>query len=256
MSTSLNRSEFDSTTNSLSRKQREIAGRHDLFLSIARSVLHEHGFHHLSMDLVAEKAEYSKGTIYQHFSCKEEMLIQLCNHTIAGLYQLGQGATTYNGTHRERLLAFQVAHELWIELVPGDICMLQNLHTDGVLDKVDKPSRAKHDELEFGIINLVAGIIQQAMDDGELPLGQLGASELVYGLWSMSYGGQLLRSYQIPLKQLGISDPGRTITTMMQATLDGLGWQPFMTREQTNTLLVHFETEFFKADIEKLRLDY
>jgi AcrR family transcriptional regulator len=256
VSTSLNRSEFDSTTNSPSRKQREIADRHALFLRIARSVLHEHGFHQLSMDLVAEKAEYSKGTIYQHFSCKEEMLIQLCNHTMAGLYQLGQRAITYNGTHRERLLAFQVAHELWIELEPGDICMLQNLHTDGVLDKVDEPSRAKHDELEFGIISLVAGIIQQAMDDGELPVGQLGAAELVYGLWSMSYGGQILRSYQIPLKQLGVSNPGRAITTMMQATLDGLGWQPSMTREQTTTLLVHFETEFFKADIEKLRLDY
>ncbi len=99
-----------------------------MFLHIARSILHEQGFHQLSMDLVAEKAEYSKGTIYQHFSCKEEMLIQLCNRTMAGLYQLGQRAITYNGTHRERLLAFQVAHELWIELVPGDICMLQNLH--------------------------------------------------------------------------------------------------------------------------------
>lgn len=257
MSTPDNKSEHSPKSNNpLSRKQRELADRHALFLRIARGVLHEHGFHQLSMDLVAERAEYSKGTVYQHFSCKEEMLVQLCNHTMMGLYKLGQRAATYNGTHRERLLAFQVAHELWIELEPGDVCMLQNLHTDGVLDKVEEPSRKKHLELEFGIINLVASIIQQAMDDGDLPIRRLNATEMVYGLWSMSYGGQLLRSYQIPLDQMGVRDPGRTITTMIQATLDGLGWQPTMSQEQTSMLLIHFETEFFKADIEQLRLDH
>jgi len=242
--------------NSLSRKQREIADRHALFLRTSRELLHELGFHQFSMDLVAQRAEYSKGTVYQHFSCKEEILVQLCNRTIMGLHKLGQRAASYSGRHRERLLAFQVAHELWLEFEPGDIYMLQNLHTDGVLDKVDEPSRVKHHELEVGIIQLVASIIQDAMDDGDLPVGQLNAAELVYGLWSMSYGGQLLRSYQIPLKQLGIRDPGRAITTLIQTTLDGLGWQPSMTHEQTNALLIHFETEFFKADIDMLRLDY
>lgn len=245
-----------STTNSLSRKQRQIADRHALFLSTARKALHDHGFHQLSMDLVAEQAEYSKGTLYQHFSCKEEILIQLCNQTITGLHKLAQRATCYTGTHRERLLAFQIAHELWLELEPADVYMLQNLHTDGVLEKVEEQSRTTHFKIRSSIIALVTGVIQQAMDDGDLPIGQLNAEELVFGLWSMSYGAQLLRSYQIPLKQMGIRDSGRTITTMIQTTLDGLNWQPSMTHDQTNTLLIYLETEFFKTEIDKIRLKH
>ena len=240
--------------NSLSRKQRELADRHALFLNIAREVLHETGFHQLSMDLVADKAEYSKGTLYQHFSCKEEILLQLCNQTTYGMQILGQRAVTYKGTNRERLLAFQVAHELWLALEPSDIYMLQNLHTDGVLEKVDNQSRIRHQELQTGIISMVTSIVQQAMDDGELPSDHLNAAEVVYGLWSMNYGGQLLRSYDISLDQMGVHDPGRAITILTQATLDGLGWQPSMTFEQTDTLLNHLKTDFFNADIEQLRL--
>ncbi|MFK7854956.1 MAG: TetR/AcrR family transcriptional regulator [Granulosicoccus sp.] len=247
--------QFDTTNQAPSRKQREIADRHNLFLSIARKLVHEKGFHQLSMDVVAEQAEYSKGTLYQHFSCKEEILIQICNHTILVLHSLGQRAATYPGTHRERLLAFAVAHELWLELEPADIYMMQNVHTDGVLDKASEQSLETHNKLQNGILQLVAGIIQEAINDGDLPAGRINAAELVYGLWSMTYGGQLLRSYQIPLKEMGVLDPGGTITTLIQATLDGLGWKPSMSVEATSTLLVELQTNFFKADIETLRLN-
>lgn len=247
--------QLDARNEAPSRKQREIADRHNLFLSIARKLMHEQGFHQLSMDLVAEQAEYSKGTLYQHFSCKEEILIQICNHTISGLLSLGQRAASYPGTHRERLLAFAVAHELWLELEPGDIYMMQNVHTDGVLDKASEQSLEKHNKLQNVILQLVTNLIQEAINDGDLPAGHLNAAELVYGFWSMTYGGQLLRSYQIPLKEMGVLDPGSTITTLLQAMLDGLGWQPFMSAEATSNLVHQLRTEYFKADIETLRLN-
>jgi len=123
---------------SLSRKQRERAQRHELFLSIGRNLLHENGFHQLSMDLVAEHAEYSKGTIYQHFRCKEELLIQLCLGCMHSLLVLGEKAASYPGSQREKLLAFLSAHELWLQIEPRDIYMLQNVHSDGVLNKISR----------------------------------------------------------------------------------------------------------------------
>ena len=41
----------------------------------------EHGSHGLGMDRVAELLQYSKGTIYNHFSCKEEIIIALAIQT-------------------------------------------------------------------------------------------------------------------------------------------------------------------------------
>jgi len=52
----------------LSRKQREIATREQLILDTAQNILHEQGYSHLTMERIAEATEYSKGTIYYHFS--------------------------------------------------------------------------------------------------------------------------------------------------------------------------------------------
>ncbi len=236
-----------------SRKQRELEQRHDLFLELGRELLHENGFHQLSMDLVAEKAEYSKGTIYQHFSCKEEMLIQLCMQCMKGLLLLGEKAKQYPGTHRERLLAFQTAHELWLNVEPRDLYMMQYMNIDGVMNKVADDSLSAFRSLEASIITLCASIFKDAMDDGDLPPGELNAAELVYGMWSMCYGGQLLRSYETPLAEMGVSNPGRAVTTLIQAMLNGLQWQPLMTQEQTDTLLHHLETDYFNETLAQLR---
>lgn len=236
-----------------SRKQREIAQRHSLFLEVGRELLHQNGFHQLSMDQVAEQAEYSKGTIYQHFHCKEEMLIQLCIQCMQGLLFIGEKAAVYPGSHRERLIAFQIAHELWLAVEPRDLYMLQYVNVDGVLSKVAESSLAEFRQMEGKIISLCASIFQDAMDCGDLPVGELNAAELVYGVWSMCYGGQLLRSYETPLAEMGVSNPGRTLTLLLQSTLDGLKWNPTIPTEQTDALLLHLENEYFNEALAQLR---
>ena len=61
----------------LTRKQREINEREQLILSTAQSMLHQHGYNYLTMDRVAETVEYSKGTIYNHFASKEDLVCSL-----------------------------------------------------------------------------------------------------------------------------------------------------------------------------------
>ena len=59
------------------RKKREYAQRADLIRETTRKLLLDVGYLELNMDRIAEITEYSKGTIYQHFSCKEEILVAL-----------------------------------------------------------------------------------------------------------------------------------------------------------------------------------
>lgn len=243
------------STPKLSRKQRELANRHELFLSIARDKLHQHGFHQLTMEQVAEEAEYSKGTLYQHFTCKEEMLIQLSTQAVEQMHRLAVQAAEYEGTSRQKLIAFIVGHELWQRLFRCDVLMQQNLLTDGVLEKALPASLEKYHALEHSIIGLACGIFQTAIDNKELSNHSFKAIELVYGLWSMCYGGQLLRSYQLPLNELGVTDPGNTIIALAQVMLDGLGLKPAMSAAQTHALVEHLEFTYFAAtlhDMQKL----
>ena len=46
-------------------------------LETARRLLLEIGYNGLTMERIAEAAEYSKGTIYNHFPCKEEIIAEL-----------------------------------------------------------------------------------------------------------------------------------------------------------------------------------
>ncbi|MEE9319842.1 MAG: TetR/AcrR family transcriptional regulator [Granulosicoccus sp.] len=236
----------------LSRKQREIANRHALFLDIARTVIHEEGFHQLSMERVAELAEYSKGTVYQHFPCKEEMLIQVCVSTMTELLSLFRRAVEFNGTNRERLHAVFYAHDLWAKLEPRNVCMIQHLSVDGVKQKTCDGSLHKHGAMEQQLTSTVSGIIQDAIDAGELKSSLLNPGELVFTLWSLSHGGQLLQSYDVPLDAMGVRDPGMALSNMISACLDGLGMQPHSSKLNFDVLYQRFRTELFAEEVQRL----
>ncbi|MDA7950753.1 MAG: TetR/AcrR family transcriptional regulator, partial [Pirellulaceae bacterium] len=64
------------------RRQREFQQREDQILLSARKILANQGYLGLNMDKIADEIEYAKGTVYQHFSCKEEIIIALANETL------------------------------------------------------------------------------------------------------------------------------------------------------------------------------
>jgi len=237
----------------LSRKQREIAERHCYFLDIARKLMHDTGFHLLSMDRVAELAEYSKGTVYQHFNCKEEMLGQLCIAALQRLQALGQRALNYEGTHRERLQVFFLAHEIWQRLEQDDVCMMQNYYTDQVLEKVSDTTKQRHAELEASIFNIVKSIVEDAMAAGDLPRGRLTAGDIVFGLWSMTHGAETLRSYNLPLNEMGVSDSGQAIVELLSCLLSGMQWKPLHHAEDPLELMQRLENEVFANELSTIK---
>src|SRR5580698_969718 len=102
----------------LTRKQREIQGREARILEVASKMIVQDGYHGLSMDRIAEALEYSKGTIYQHFSCKEDVLMALVNQAMERRLDLFRRAAAYRGSSRERMSAIGVAAELFFRLYP------------------------------------------------------------------------------------------------------------------------------------------
>lgn len=239
----------DRHLNTLTRKQREIADRHELFLQIARELIHEEGFHQLTMERVAEIAEYSKGTVYQHFSCKEEILIQLCNSCMTSTLKLFERAATFDGSHRERIMAVFCAHGIWNSLYPNDMPMMQNLHTDGVINKVTPTSAVRHDELEKQILGTVSKIVQDAIDDGDLKNEDLNAIEVVFGLWAANYGGQMISSFDLPLQELGVRDNNMVLARIAIAILDGLDWQPKQSFKEFPALIERIQTQLFADEM-------
>ncbi|MSP13439.1 MAG: TetR/AcrR family transcriptional regulator [Chloroflexi bacterium] len=80
----------------LKEKQRQ--ERADLILQAAEAILMEKGYHETSMDEIAARVGVSKGTVYQHFPSKEELIFALLDQQISlflqSMEQVFSGTTT------------------------------------------------------------------------------------------------------------------------------------------------------------------
>ena len=59
------------------RRARERAERERLIIEHADDLLGRHGYHGLNLDELAERIEYSKATIYNHYESKDDLVINV-----------------------------------------------------------------------------------------------------------------------------------------------------------------------------------
>ena len=57
----------------LSRKERELARYRNEIIEVAAALFAENGYYQTTMQMIAERAEFSVGYLYKHFSGKEEI---------------------------------------------------------------------------------------------------------------------------------------------------------------------------------------
>lgn len=208
------------------RKQREWQQREDLILDVARQMLLEGGYLGLTMDRIAEAVEYSKGTIYQHFSCKEEVMGALCVQSLEQMGALFEQAATFKGRTRERLMAIGVAYDLFVQLYPHHFQSAQILQTASIRDKMSAERLQRLEACDHRCLEIVSGIIRDGIAQGDLVLPAWSSPEqLTFGLWAMASGAHAIMACK-PLDSLGIERPHDTLNNNYHIMLDGVGWQP------------------------------
>ena len=234
------------------RKQREIQQREAMILEVARDMLAEGGYLGLNMDRIAEAVEYSKGTIYQHFSCKEDILIGLAIQATEKQISMFARAASFDGRPRERLAAICGAFELTVRLYPQHFRVEQILRTASVWEKTSPDRQKLLRSCETGCMNIVAGIIRDAVGQGDLILPDATTPEdLGFALWSLSHGAASIMSTSGPLSELGIGEPFACLRRSMSFMLDGYGWKPLSTEWDYPQTLTRIYSEVFPDEHER-----
>ena len=216
----------------LTRKQREIAERGDLILDVARRMLVDKGYLGLTMDRVAEATEYSKGTIYLHFSCKEEILAALAIQSAEKRIELFERAATFQGRARERMSAVGQADGLFVRLFPQHFEIETILTTNSLREKTSEARRTALEACDFRCLSTVTGIVRDAVASGDLELsGPEEGGQLAFGLWSMAFGAHLLEADpNVDMAQkMGLSDAQAALNANFHRFLDGFSWKPLST---------------------------
>ncbi len=235
----------------LTRKQREVQDREARILEVARGMLIEQGYHGLSMDRIAEALEYSKGTMYQHFSCKEEIILALANASLTDRLVLFRKAASFPGRPRERIAAVGVAVELFVRLYPHHFKLEQVLRLSSVWEKTSAERRQFMHHCESQCVGCVSGIVRDAIAQGDLVLPDgVTPEQLVFGLWSMSFGAQTILNSSVSLMDIGIGDPHRALALNQGRLLDGYNWRPLSTDQDYEALSIRIAGEYFQKETE------
>jgi len=236
------------------RKQRELIKREELILDAAQDMLHKHGYNHLTMDRVAETVEYSKGTIYNHFASKEDLVCSLGCRSISNLINVFERAYHYQGSTRERYSAIGIGYSLYHQLYPMDAQTIQAVKNNAIRERVSEIKLTEMESLEHKITKIAQSIVQEGIDCGDLDKShQKNVSTIVFGCWSMHYGALLLNQSDIPFQKLGFSPVVKMLWNNVNIYLDGYQWLPLSSTTDSKQLFDKISSALFKDEIKMIR---
>jgi len=228
----------------LSQKQLEIAQRESLILDVARPMVIENGYHGLNMDKIANELGLSKGTIYNHFSCKEEIVISLAVETMTKRTEMFRLAAQFKGNARFRMQSIGVAAEKFVRQSPEHFIFEQIVRIDSVWEKTSEKRRSVIQACEMNCMGIVAGIVRDAIANGEMDLSHgVSPEELVFGLWSLTTGAYNIIVTSDSMESLGMKTPYETVRTSV--LLDGYNWHPLSADYDRDELIARIEHEVF-----------
>ena len=230
----------------LTPKKREIAEREARILKVARPMIIQDGYLGLSMDRIAAELELSKGTVYNHFSCKEEIVISLAVETMTKRKEMFRKAAQFRACARFRMLAIGHAAEKFVRESPEHFLFEQIIRLDSVWEKTSEKRRAVVRTCETDCMATVAGIVRDAIANDEVKLPKsVTLEDLVFGLWSLTSGAHSIIVTSDSLELLGLSEPFEMVRQHTSVLMDGYQWQPLSTDYDRNEMINRIEKEVF-----------
>ncbi|HMO13434.1 MAG TPA: TetR/AcrR family transcriptional regulator [Pirellulaceae bacterium] len=237
----------------LTRKEREFLQREARILQIAHEFVMREGYHGLSMDRIADSIEYSKGTIYNHFRNKEEIIAALAVQTIFHRVDLFRRAVQFSGCARERMQAIGVAAELFAKLYPHHSLYQQVLRMPSIWEKTSAQRQAQFESAESQCVNTVANVVRDGIAEGNLSLPEgFNPEDLVFGLWSLTSAAFTLAASNSNLGRLGIASPFGSVRVLTSRMIDGFNWRPLSSELDFDQVAERAIRELFLEEFTKL----
>ncbi len=208
-------------------KDREILQREQLFLDVARHILLQDGYSEVSVSRVAERTSFSRGTVYQRFGSKEELITALGIQCRKRLLETVARAAAFDAPPRARMVGIGEAIKLYFSFNPDDQRILKIIDSELILHKVAEDQRKQMDACDIKLFATVLGVIQDAIDGGTLELRNGATPQgILLAFWSMIDGAFAAANGGAPLEEAGITDPIGEAIRNGHYLLDGYGWRP------------------------------
>ena len=243
----------EQSTELMTRKEKRYQEREAQILRVARSLLRERGFAELTMDRIADAINYSKAVVYQHFPCKEEIILALAMQTAFIRLKLYERVDQFAANPRERVIAHGEATVVLLDHLQCEMLIGTNALSS-------KTSEARLDLYQHALRRMiVAGalIVEDAVAEGDLTLPEdLNPQTFSFGLWTAVFGGfALLNTGTNLIAHLTSPGGGGTpenvhlVRMYGRTLLDAYGWRPLSTEWDYRETMRRIYTEVFPPEV-------
>ena len=207
--------------------QTRLLGRERQIKAVSLELLARNGYRGFGMNDIAERIQWSKGTVYQHFANKEEILIAISNEAALKRISVCELAVKLCNRPREQMAAYGAATELFFERHAQVFQIELLLRIRSVRAKTSRERQEKRKTLRNRWLGIVNKVVRSAVELGDLELeADVTEADLVFGHWSLSVGGMTTIACPNLTFPVGVSDPFAALHRSNQRFLDGYGWKP------------------------------
>jgi len=222
-------------------------------INLARSLVEKGCLTTLTIDKLVAESRYSKGTIYKHFSSKEDLLMAICNTCVKEIQEMFTKALKFKGNSRERILAVGVSYIIWAKLHPSQLFSVLSAHSPSVSVCCSDARNKTHSECEGQLMGLMNKEIEKAVAVGDLQLpNNMHLPQVTFALWSASWGAMALIMSKGDSEKLAPMVLERESLTNTRLLLDGFGWKPLSKDWNYSESIKKIALDIFKSEIETL----
>lgn len=228
--------------------------REEEMMQAALDIIARDGVSGLTIDKVVTRVPYSKGTVYNTFSCKEDLLTALCTRSVSRLSDIFRRAASFEGSSREKMLAIGVGYMLHSQLEPTEFMLVISAKTPPVAEKSSQKRQEEHRELETRLLGMLLGVISEGLANGDLNLApHLSPAQVAFSLWAMSFGTIAL--LQENVERCGVRQQmslEKELLNHLNLLLDGQQWKPYTPEHDWHASVERMKKTVFATEMAAL----
>ena len=228
--------------------------RENTLLDSALQLIENDGIAMLTIDKLVKEVPFSKGTVYNHFNSKEDLLLGLCNRCMGALADLFQRAVDFDGCLREKALAIQFAYMLYARLYTTQFMLVITAKSATIVDKSNPSRHEEHVQLEGKLMYPAVNLFQQAIENGDMPAPtNMDLKQLTFAFWSLGFGTNALLVEDVhdcsARSSLVLE---REMLNSINILLDGLSFKPLSKDHNWSLTLKKLKQETFSKEVHQL----
>lgn len=188
----------DAAPSGASKKQIEFARREQEILKAALSLFEGPHWEQVTVEQISKKAEIGKGTVYKHFTCKEEIYAYITLDLMADLFAAFEEAAQEKNVLEALKNVIRAAFDCFLSN-PAKARVSFYCKREDFRDRLNQELKAKFESLDQRLEQFMSNILQSGIDNQLIPARPvehliMGLEATFDGAISMIWNGDI--SYQ------------------------------------------------------------